>query len=77
MSYRGTDWPYLIRNSPNEVRSALVKAFRVSECNIGVAAKLLDMSRSNFYLIMKQLHMSKGDLIIGSAKWAGRTVIPK
>ena len=77
MSYRGTDWPYLIRNQPSDVRSALVKAFRVSDCNVGDAAKLLGISRTGFYLYMKKLNMDTTDLIKGAAKWGSRKVVPK
>ena len=75
--YRYTDFPYLIVNSPNEVRAAFIKAYRVANYHIGNAAKLLGLSRTQFYNIMKRLNMTSGDLIMGAAKWAKLKVVMK
>lgn len=69
MSYRYTDWPYMIHNNPNEARDTLFKAFRVSGGNNGEAAKLLQIDRSTYYDLMKKLGVTTSDLIIRLAKW--------
>lgn len=63
MAFQQTDWPYMIRNKPNDARDALKKAYRAANGNIGDAAKKLGLSRRSFYYQMEKLGMDSQDLV--------------
>ena len=59
MSYRTTEWPWLIIANPDEARARMLKAYKAAYGNITAAAKLLGVSRRTWYYCAKKLSLAK------------------